>query len=81
MKPSISDTLKTTGQEFIPMSQKTDLYGNVRAAVFSNLYCFYLPVGYNLSAYDGGTEVKGVALNKLLLQMDKFTNAVNLSDS
>ncbi|KAJ4448247.1 hypothetical protein ANN_10261 [Periplaneta americana] len=38
-------------------------------------------VGYNLSAYDGEIEAIHVALNQLLFHMDKFTNAVILSDS
>ncbi|KAJ4429912.1 hypothetical protein ANN_22116 [Periplaneta americana] len=60
---------------------KTDPQGNVGAGIFSNLFRFYLTVGSNLSAYDGEIEGIHVALNQLLLHMDKFTNAVILSDS
>ncbi|KAJ4446881.1 hypothetical protein ANN_13581 [Periplaneta americana] len=60
---------------------KTDPQENVGAGIFSNIFCFYLPVGYNLSAYDGEIEAIHVALNQLLFHMDKFTNAVILSDS
>ena len=60
---------------------KMEKHSNIGAGVYSNLFSFYIPVGHDLSAFDGEVGAIRVALNKLTLHQDKFTNVVILSDS
>ena len=54
---------------------------NAGAGIFCILFSHYIPVGQYTSAYDGEVHAIKVALQQLTVHLDKFNNAVILSDA